>query len=125
MSSYIDRKQILEEFLKNIFRLSDDKYQERVWIRAEGPECNEIDDAVCDFFDDGDPILEEYKNFGITESQHKLLMTLHNKLREFSDTFDVYSPTRSTEKLIQLPQWQEIKELSKKVLESFNFKEQS
>ena len=124
MSNFIDRKQILEEFLNNIFRLSDEKYQERVWVKAEGPECNEIDDAVCDFFDDGDPILEEHKDFRITEHQYKLLMILHKKLRAFTDAFDVYSPYRSTEKLIQLPQWQEIRNIAKKVIRTFDFKKQ-
>ncbi len=86
-----------------------------MWVQAEGPECDDIDDTVCDFFDE-DYILDKYKDFGITESQHKLLMTLYEKLRKFTDTFGVYSPQKSTEKLIQLPEWQEIKEVSKKYL---------
>ena len=113
------RRQVLEEFLKNIARLSDEKYQERVWVRADGPECNDIDDAVCDFFDDGDPILEKYKDFGITPSQYELLTTLHEKLRKFTDTFGVYSPYKSTKDLIQRPQWQEIREISQKILIAF------
>ncbi len=121
MTKEIIRQQILEEFLKNIVRLSDEKYQERVWVRAEGPECNDIDDAVVDFFDDGNPILEKYKGYGISESQYSLLMTLHQKLRKFTDTFGVYSPEKSTAKLIQFPQWQEIRDVSKKVLKAFNF----
>lgn len=121
MTNQIIRQQILEEFLKNIVRLSDEKYQERVWVKAEGPECNDIDDSVCDFFDDGNPILEKYKDYGISESQYRLLMTLHEKLRKFTDAFGIYSPEKSTEKLIQLSQWQEIREISKKVLKSFNF----
>lgn len=121
MTNKIIRQQILEEFLKNIERLSDEIYQERVWVRTEGPECNDIDDAICDFFDDGDPILEKYKEYGISENQHQLLMILHKKLRKFADTFGIYSPEKSTEKLIQLPQWQEIREISKNVLNAFNF----
>jgi hypothetical protein len=119
MTNRIIRQQILEEFLKNIVRLSDEKYQERVWVRAEGPECNDIDDAVCDFFDDGNPILEKYKEYGITECQYKLLMELYSKLRFFTDTFGVYSSVKSTEQLIKLPKWQEIRDISKKVIKSF------
>ncbi len=120
MTNKIIRQQILEEFLKNILRLSDEKYQERIWVRAEGPECNDIDDAVCDFFDDGNPILEKYIDYEITENQYKLLMILHSKLRKFTDVFGVYSPVKSTAHLIKLPQWQEIREISKKVIKGFN-----
>jgi hypothetical protein len=120
MTNKIVRQQILAEFLKNIVRLSDEKYQERVWIRAEGSECNDIDDAICDFFDDGNPILEKYKEYGITEGQYKLLMGLYSKLRKFADSFGVYSSVKSTEQLIKLPQWKEIREASKNALEVFN-----
>ena len=39
------KKQFLDSLIHNIARLSDEKYQERVWVRAEGPECDDIDDA--------------------------------------------------------------------------------
>jgi len=116
-----DKKQMLDTFIKNIACISDEKYQERVWVRAEGPECDSIDDTICDFFDE-DYILKKYKDFGITEIQKELLVILHEKLRIFTDTFEVYSADKSPEKLIQLPQWQEIREVSKKVLDVFDFK---
>ena len=115
-----NKKQILDSFIQNIDCLSDENYQERVWVRAEGPECDDIDDAVCDFFDDGNPILEKYKEYGITENQYKLLMKLYSKLRVFTDTFGVYSSAKSTEQLIKLPKWREIMEISKKVIKIFN-----
>ena len=115
------RKQILEEFLKNIGRLADEKYQERVWVRAEGPECNDIDDAICDFFDDGDPILEKYKDYEITISQLENIIKLYAKLRFFTDTYGVYWEYKSTAKLIKMPEWEEIRILARNVLQAFNF----
>ena len=53
-----DRQYILNEHLKLISRISDKEYQIRIWIHAEGPECQSIDDVVCDFFDMGDFILK-------------------------------------------------------------------
>jgi hypothetical protein len=120
MLNAANRKQILDSFIDNIACISDEKYQERVWVRAEGPECDDIDDTICDFFDE-EYVLEKYKDFGITDSQYQLLMSLHGKLRKFADTFEVYSSEKSTEKLIQLPQWQEIRDISKNVLKAFNF----
>lgn len=116
----MNKKQVLESFLANIACLSDRDYQERVWVRAEGPECDDIDDTVCDFFDES-YVLEKYKDFGITDSQYQLLMTLYDKLRIFTDEFKVYSPEKYTTQLIQLPQWQEIIAISKNVLRSFNY----
>ncbi len=86
--------------------------------RAEGPEFDDIDDTLCDFFDDGDPILEEYKNFGITEIQYKSLMQLREKLDNFIDEHGMYD---LAEKLINLPEWEEIRETSKNVLKLFNY----
>ncbi len=124
MSNNADRKQILDSFIENIACMSDERYQERVWVRSEGPECDDIDDTICDFFDE-DYVLENYKDYGITENQHRLLMNLHDKLRVFSDTQDVYSPEKSTEDLILLPQWQEIRDISKNVLKAFLYKKSS
>jgi hypothetical protein len=115
-----NRKQILDQFLKNISYLSNRSYQKRVWVLAEGPECGDIDDVVCDFFDDGDPILENYKEFAITENQLKILRDLHNKLRVFTDTFAVYSPNKSTDNLIKMSEWHEICFLAKRVSDAFH-----
>jgi hypothetical protein len=120
MISDANKKQILDSFLKNVACISDQNYQERVWVRAEGPECDDIDDTVCDFFDES-YVLEKYKEFEITDNQHQLLMTLNDKLRKFADKFKIYSPEKSTAQLIQLPQWQEIREISKNTLRSFKF----
>ncbi|MEI8300774.1 MAG: hypothetical protein WCG10_04080, partial [Chlamydiota bacterium] len=106
MDRDIDRKQILEEFLKNIVRLVEEQYQESVCVRIEGPECNDIDDAVGDFFEEGGPILEKYKEFDITSTQLNALWTLHRELSEFTDMEGICNPYKSTEKLVQMPKWQ-------------------
>jgi hypothetical protein len=121
MTNDADKKQTLDSFIENIACISDEKYQERVWVQAEGPECDDIDDTVCNFFDE-DYILEKYRDFGITESQYKLLRILHERLRKFTDKFGVYSPEKSTEKLVQLAEWGKIMEIAKEVLKVFNYK---
>ena len=116
-----EKKQALDSFIHNVACISDKEYQKRVWVQAEGPECDDIDDAVCDFFDE-DYILENHKDFGITETQKTALVVLHKKLKEFKEKFRLYSPEKSTEKLIQLPEWQEIREIAKCVVEAFGYK---
>ena len=119
MISDADKQQILDSFIENIACLSDKSYQERVWVRGEGPECDDIDDTIADFFDE-DYVIEKYTDFKITESQYHSLIQLRNALRKFTDTFAVYSSGKSTEELIALPQWEEIRHFAKAVLKEFN-----
>jgi hypothetical protein len=56
-----DREQILISVLENIEGIFDKEYQRRVWIRGEGPECDDFDETVCNFFQDGNGIIENYK----------------------------------------------------------------
>lgn len=53
-----DRKYILNEHLRNISHISDKEYQKRVWIRGQGPECDDFDETVNYFFGEMDSILE-------------------------------------------------------------------
>lgn len=115
------KQQILQSFIENIACISDQKYQERVWVKALGPECDDIDDTVCDFFDDGDPILEKYKEFGITQQQYELLMILRKKLDLFNDKFEIFFPEKLTEELIKKAEWKEITKAASHVLEAFNY----
>ncbi len=116
------KQQRLGSFIENIAHISDGRYQKRVWIKNEGPECEDIDDALCDFFDDGDPILEEHKDFGITKTQYKFLIALREKLDSFIDEYGVFAQEMPTENLIKLPEWKQIMNLAKDVLKAFDFK---
>lgn len=110
-----DKKYTLNEFLRHLSHMQDKKYQRRIWIKNEGPECQAFDDAVCDFFDIGDPILDDYKSFGVTEIQYKLLKTFRNEFKAFSDENDF------PEDFIDTPEWERITEMAKEVLKAFNY----
>ena len=110
-----NRKYILSEFLRNISHISDKEYQKRVWIRGEGPECDDFDETVCHFFDDGDPILKNYKDYGINDSQYHLLVKFRNEFEVFSDDYDW------PQNFIETPEWGKIMEMAKKVLEAFHY----
>jgi hypothetical protein len=110
-----DRKYILNEHLRNIYHISDKEYQRRVWIQGKGPECDDFDETCCHFFDDGDPMLENYKDFSITDNQYQILKRFRDRFRSFSD--DNYWPP----KFIDTPEWNEITEMAKTVLKAFNY----
>ena len=52
------RKQGLEGFFEDMYPLSDEKYQIRVWVKGEGPDCCSIESTIGDVFDSGRDILE-------------------------------------------------------------------
>src|SRR3990167_11005230 len=97
-----DRKDILNFVLKKIANIADKGYQERVWIRGEGPECDDFTETVCCFFSDADPIIEKYKEFRITDVQCHFL-------KEFRDAFDIFC-TRYHEifEFIDSPEWNKL-----------------
>jgi len=124
MRNNTEKQQRLNSFIENIAHISDESYQERVWIKYEGPECEEIDDAVCDFFDDGDPILEKYEDFGITKKQYESLKALRKKLDSFLDEHEIFSQEEPASNLIKLPEWKIIMNSAKAVLKAFNYKKE-
>jgi hypothetical protein len=109
---------MLLNFLENIEGISDKEYQERIWIRGEGPECDAFDETCCDFFEGLDEdIIDNYKEYGITENQRKLLVPFRDKFRIFSNKN--YNP----ELFINSPEWAEIMKMAKDVLTAFHYKQ--
>lgn len=114
-----DKKQILESFLETIEGISDKDYQKRIWIRGEGPEVDDFDETVCHFFQEGDGIIEKYKDFGLTERQHQLLKKFRSQFKTFSDENDI------PEEFIDTPEWAKITNLANEVLKAFNYQKNS
>ncbi len=115
----IDRNQILNSVLDTIAGISDKEYQKRIWIRGEGPECDDFDETCCNFFGDGDPLIDNYKEFGISEDQYKVLV-------KFRDNFEVFCAGPAleyylTQNFIDIPEWSKIMEEAKEVLVAFNY----
>ena len=111
------KKQILINILKVIKCISDKEYQKRVWILGEGPEVDDFDETCCNLFDDYDcnSIIENYKDFGITAYQNKLLKKFRDKFRTFSS--NNYWPPE----FIDTPEWTRITEMAEEILNAFNY----
>lgn len=106
---------VLNEFLKTIEGISDKKYQERVWIKGEGPEFDDFTETVCMFFERGDYILSDYKAYGIRDEQY-------NQLQKFRYAFEQFSKNKSwAPEFVDSPEWAEIMKMAKDVLNAFNF----
>ena len=107
------REQILAGFLENIYIISDKSYQKKVWINGIGHEVHSFDEAVCDFFDLGEYIFENYQGYNITTAQQKLLNEFRKEFKSFSDENDF------PEKFIDAPEWDKITEMAKEILKAF------
>jgi hypothetical protein len=109
-----EKKCILGSYLDTIRGLSDKVYQKRIWICGEGPECDDFTETCCHFSDFEGIVLNEYKEFGITDSQYVLL-------KKFVDVFDGFSDLNNhPEEFIDTPEWNRITEMAKEVLKAFN-----
>jgi len=116
----IDRQQILVSCLEIIAGISDKKYQERVWIQAKGPEVDDFDETTCNFFQDGNGIIQNYKEFELTDQQYHLLV-------EFRDEFEIFCSGPALkyylpQEFIDTPEWTRITEMAKEVLIAFDYK---
>src|SRR5947208_2688825 len=100
-----DKKQILEGFIDIFTRIASREYQKRIWVNGEGPEVDDFDDTVNDFFLECDSILENYKDFGITESQYQILKKFIDQFRTFSDE------NNWPQEFIDTPEWEKITEM--------------
>ena len=109
------KKDILNFVLKLVAAIADKEYQKRVWIRGEGPECDDFIETACHFSNEGNGVLEDYKDFGITESQYKTLKMFRDEFEAFSDENDF------PEVFIDTPEWGRITEMAKEVLKAFNY----
>jgi hypothetical protein len=109
-----DKKYVLNEYLRTIHHISDKEYQRRAWIRGELPGID-FDETVCQFADIGDPILENYQHFEITDGQYQIL-------RKFRDRFGAFWEENGwPPAFIDTPEWNEITEMAKEVLRAFDY----
>ena len=111
----LDRNYILQRFLGLISDISDKEFQMRVWIKGIGPECIDFDETCERFFLGGVNVIKDYKDYGITEHQHEILEEFKILFRKFSNDNDF------PELFINSPEWQQVVDKAKKVLEAFNY----
>ena len=113
----INRKQILEDFLADIADISDKEYQRRIWIRAEGPECDDFTEIVCRYSNAAELLFEKYKECGISNIQLYILKQFHDEFKKFWIDNDL------PQLFIDTPEWTKITMMAKEVLQAFGYKQ--
>jgi hypothetical protein len=114
----MDRETWLRRILEATRDLADERYQERVWARGEGPEVDSSTEAICRLVDDYDlsTFLDEAaKNAWVSKDQIAALQRLDVALaRHASNGEAADHATR-----IRSPGWKKIRKLAKAALEAF------
>ena len=113
----INRKQILEGFLSDIADISNKEYQRRIWIHAEGPECDDFTEIVCRYSNASESIFEKYKEYGISDIQLYVLKKFHEEFRIFWIDNDL------PQFFIDTPEWTKITLMAKEVLKAFGYQQ--
>ncbi len=112
----VEKECILENLLNALGDITNLSYQKRIWILGEGPEVDSFDDAVNDYFQWGDIVVADPEMFGLTELQRQSLRIFHQSFDHFADD------NNDPELFIDTPEWKEIMEMARKVLDAFGWK---
>jgi hypothetical protein len=110
-----ERNYILKEFLRDLFHISNKEYQRRIWIRGEGPECDDFDELVCRYSSSADSIFTEREKYGISDFQLDTLKKFHKEFKKFWEKNDL------PQLFIDTPEWTKITLMAKEVLHAFGY----
>ena len=110
----IGRHQYIKNLLETINFIQDEKYQERVWAKGQGPECNSYTETINTFFEEYNPIEDELtaEKYGLTELQISLLNNFATKLYKFVNSVPAIP---NNKELIKDPRWEEIRNFAKMI----------
>lgn len=115
----VDHETWLENVLSVVCDLADVDYQERVWVRRQGPETDSSTEAICRLFDDYDLegfLAECARKRRLSEDQLEALSTFAAAAERFvrHDDGRIDDAAR-----IANPEWQELRALARRTLEPF------
>ena len=114
-------RELLDRILDQIVEpLGNPEYQERVWVRGEGPEISSYDEATMYFNEDCERIFENPEYYeGINKENIKLLQILYNMIAAFDEhianTTSEYTTRAEHKMILSDPKWHEIQNFAKLV----------
>ena len=114
-----NRERTLKRLFEELEGISDKEYQRRVWIRGEGPECDDFGESVCRYSLLAESIFDEYKELGFSDIQFDTFKKFHAEYEKFWEDND-WPPL-----FIDTPEWTKITEMAKEVLKAFNHPKKS
>jgi hypothetical protein len=114
----MDRETWLRRILEATRDLADEGYQERVWVRGEGPEVDSSTEVVCRLIDDYDLptfLAEAGEKAWISKDQLTALRSLDAALTRYASNGAEADDATG----IQSPGWKKIRKLAKVTVAAF------
>jgi hypothetical protein len=114
----MDRETWLMRILDATRDLADERYQERVWVRGEGPEVDSSTEAFSRLIDDyhlASFLAEAGEKGWVSNEQLAALRRLDAALARYA----VNGENADDASMIQSPGWQKIRKLAMATLEAF------
>lgn len=110
-----ENQYVINRLLTAFAGIANKEYQKRIWIRGEGPECDDFDETACELSELSDSILEEYKKYYVTDEQYLLLKIFMDKFNAFCMDNDY------PEEFIDTSEWDNITKMAQEILAAFNY----
>jgi hypothetical protein len=115
----MDRDTWLAGILAAIRDLGDAAYQERVWVRAEGPEADSSAEAICRLYDDFDLagfLAQDRQRRWLAADEHAALQAFETALGDYIATDD---DATSDATRVTTPEWHALCKFARRTLEVF------
>lgn len=110
-------KELLIDVIKAI---SDIEFQERIWVRGEGPEVSSFDEEMNFFFDTLEIIdFSKKQEYGFSEEQVNSIYLIRDALDNYCDTLPLVTNDR---KIFKDPMWKKIVQLASEVYDKLKNK---
>jgi len=116
-------KEILKGLLSTIENISNVDFQQKGWIEGKiHPYCF-FEETMHQFFDDYEAkeVIDNYKDYGITHTQYKLLSKLYKYLDKYAEAKMSWYDSADPKQILADPKWHKIQKIAKEVLEVFNY----
>lgn len=105
-------------WIKNIYscikEISDENFQQKIWVNALGPEVSSYTEIMCMLYDDFkfDEFIQNKKELAIPEELFNLLVKLNDMINQ-------YQEKDSDKEIINDPKWHEIVLLAKDIIKIY------
>jgi len=111
----MDQRTWIDQLADVFSALSDRSFQERVWLRGEGPEVSSFDEEVCGLQDkDLDGFIERCSDWNLDPSLASELRSYDVALMEI--VRDV-GPNARPETVLDDPRWPALREAARRIVE--------
>ena len=110
---------IREAIIDCLFNFADKKYQERIWIKGLGPECDSYTESYIMFFEEFELIEDRnyipFEEYMISNQELEALRGFAKHLKEFEDEYG----WMIDKEIIHHPEWSKIQNHALQVLKIF------